>query len=685
LIKRIHFPKWTVPLTLLGVCIAGFGLLIPWLGFYQDDWYQIWFGQAFGTRVFVDFYSFERPFIAWLYMLTTPLLGANPTVWQIFGLVWRWIAALAVLWVCLTTRKKWTFPAVWVALLFAVYPAFRQQFASVIYSHYFLQFVIQMASIGLMALAIRGKRFYWLLTLLALALGAIGLFTSEYFFGLEITRPFFLWLLLFEEKRPPIKNQVKGLLKFWWPYLSLVLIYLVWRVFIFQFPTYQPFFSQNPQAGIFHLIFQFARNVGLDVIDSALTAWVLPLQTLSGLSFSQITTWAAVLVAVFAAAGLYFYMRHLEISDDDMPEKPSQKNTFAVWLLITGLVSMIASGFPFWFAGLRINTDLDGGSRFAISLMLGASLFAVGLIELLRNQKMKILVVSILVGLGITQHISDAVYFRDMHRLQATFFQQLLWRAPELSPGTLVLTSQLPGSFQGDNSLTAALNWIYDQSPNSLTYMLLYLPERLDSGIVPALEPGIEVVKGFRTALYQGSTSEALAVYFPYPHCLRVLDPQIESDLPRPLDMPRSLKDAARISNLGQIIASSNRSDRLPEPLFKYFPPENSWCYFYQKAELARQQQAWAEVVLLADQALGQKANLDDTYEILPYLEGYARAGEYLKVENLVRTMISNRPEGRATTQAILCTTLERIGQSSDKDEALEGFVSRLSAEIGCP
>jgi hypothetical protein len=47
--------------------------------------------------------------------------------------------------------------------------------------------------------------------------------------------------------------------------------------------------------------------------------------------------------------------------------------------------------------------------------------------------------------------------------------------------------------------------------------------------------------------------------------------------------------------------------------------------------------------------------------------------------------MISNRPEGRATTQAILCTTLERIGQSSDKDEALEGFVSRLSAEIGCP
>ncbi|MBT7081745.1 MAG: hypothetical protein HN929_09815 [Chloroflexi bacterium] len=37
-IKAFSFPDWSVPLGLLGLCVAAFGLFIPMLGVYWDDW-----------------------------------------------------------------------------------------------------------------------------------------------------------------------------------------------------------------------------------------------------------------------------------------------------------------------------------------------------------------------------------------------------------------------------------------------------------------------------------------------------------------------------------------------------------------------------------------------------------------------------------------------------------------------
>jgi hypothetical protein len=165
------------------------------LGFYQDDWYQIWFDAL--AHIWAGYYAFFSAHSSPVYTyLTTPFLGTSPLNWQIFGLFSRWLATLTI-WLVL--RQFWpnkSQPVFWIALLFAIYPGFRQQYASVIYSHYFLQLAIHMVSFGCMALAIRKPRRYWLLTLLSLILSVFSLFTSEYFFGLELLRPLFLWIAL---------------------------------------------------------------------------------------------------------------------------------------------------------------------------------------------------------------------------------------------------------------------------------------------------------------------------------------------------------------------------------------------------------------------------------------------------------------------------------------------------------
>jgi hypothetical protein len=238
--KEFRLPRWTIPLALLLICITGYGLLIRWLGFYQDDWYQIWFGRAFGANIFVDYYSYERPFIAGLYLLTTPFIGSNPTNWQIFALFTRWLAVLSLWWSLGIVWRNRLATVTWIAILFALYPGFRQQWASVIYSHYFLQFAIQMASIGLMVLAVRKPGRFWLFTVLALSGALVGLFSSEYFFGLELLRPVFLWLVINEDKSVPARLRWRRFFLVWLPYLSILAGFLVWRIFIFEFPTYQP-------------------------------------------------------------------------------------------------------------------------------------------------------------------------------------------------------------------------------------------------------------------------------------------------------------------------------------------------------------------------------------------------------------------------------------------------------------
>lgn len=84
------------PLILLVSIFLAYGLFIPWLGFYLDDWYIIWFRHFFGSAAFTEFFGQDRPFLAWIYMILTPILGNSPVAWQSFAVLTRWVLGLAL-------------------------------------------------------------------------------------------------------------------------------------------------------------------------------------------------------------------------------------------------------------------------------------------------------------------------------------------------------------------------------------------------------------------------------------------------------------------------------------------------------------------------------------------------------------------------------------------------------------
>src|SRR5690349_4249907 len=101
-IQKFRHPTWSIPLALLAACVLAFGLLIPWLGFYYDDWHFIYYASR-GTPGLVEVFNYDgHPMSVWSYILAFNLLGDHPLLWHLFALLWRWLAVV-VFWLCLNT------------------------------------------------------------------------------------------------------------------------------------------------------------------------------------------------------------------------------------------------------------------------------------------------------------------------------------------------------------------------------------------------------------------------------------------------------------------------------------------------------------------------------------------------------------------------------------------------------
>ncbi len=126
------------PLALLILCLISFIPTIYRLGFYWDDWPSIWFYHMWGPSSFREGFAIDRPLLAYVFMLTTPIMGESALSWQLFGVFTRWLTSLALWWTFCGIWPKHKRQASWAVILFTIYPGFSQQYISVTYSNAFL-------------------------------------------------------------------------------------------------------------------------------------------------------------------------------------------------------------------------------------------------------------------------------------------------------------------------------------------------------------------------------------------------------------------------------------------------------------------------------------------------------------------------------------------------------------------
>lgn len=190
-----------------------------------------WIAQTMGNSGLAAYFSTNRPVWGLFYQLTTSLLGDDPWVWQVFAIFWRWLAAVGIYSLCKQLWQHQT--SAWlVALLFLTYPGFSQQYIGTVYGHFFLVLSAFFFSftLSIKAISTVNHKQFWIFTLSAMLLSAINLFSMEYFFMLELLRPLLFWMVE-TEKDLSLRDQIKSILKRWWPYLLVFLIAGFWRAF----------------------------------------------------------------------------------------------------------------------------------------------------------------------------------------------------------------------------------------------------------------------------------------------------------------------------------------------------------------------------------------------------------------------------------------------------------------------
>ncbi|HSV85472.1 MAG TPA: hypothetical protein VLH85_02785, partial [Levilinea sp.] len=229
------FQRYSFPVALLGLLVLAFGLLIPTLGFYWDDWPVLITHRLLGNQGLWEFYTYDRPVSAWTYVVTLPVLGYSPLPWHIFTLLLRWATCLG-LWLALRgiwPKRAWEVAAV--TALFAIYPIFKQQSISIAYSQHWIIYLLFFASLAGMVYAVRRPRLFWPLTVFSLLAAGLHLFTMEYFAGLELARPFVLWLALANDPTENLARRKRAVLHYL-PYLAVLAAFLVWRLFLLEIP-----------------------------------------------------------------------------------------------------------------------------------------------------------------------------------------------------------------------------------------------------------------------------------------------------------------------------------------------------------------------------------------------------------------------------------------------------------------
>ena len=679
MIKRIRFPDWSIPIALLVILFAGFGVLIPWLGFYWDDWPSIWFLHSFGPAGFIDVLASDRPFLSLVFMVTTTFLRESIVGWQVFGILSRWLAGVALWWTLRLTWPKKSRQAGWIAILFTIYPGFTQQSISVTYSHAWIILAAFIASLGLMLNAIRKPNWRWLMMGLSLLCAAFAMFSTEYFFTLELIRPALCWIVLAEDTLE-IKKRLKRTLLYWLPFLLLMAMFLYWRFYVHEFPRgelSEPGRILNEplsQGGL------FVRTVLEDIIEGGVVAWYLPIQHFLTANFAATSYIASLVVAVFAALAAIVYLAgfHPPIKAEDETSS-GQSLRWAIQAILLGIFALLISGLPFWLTDLLIKLDFPN-DRFTLAMMIGSSLLLVGVIELIpRAFYFKVAFLGLVIGLAVGQQFNYANTFRLDWAAQKDFFRQLSWRAPQIEPGTVVMVSRLPFKYFSDNSLTAPMNWIYapDNTSRKMPYLIYDIQSRLGNRPKP-IAKGEPINQTYRATSFSGNTSQALVLVYSPPACLKVLDTIQDENNPY---IPKPTMKAFVLSDLRNIHQTAS-PPMLPRHIFGA-DRERSWCFYFQKADLARQFGEWESVAEMADQALELKLLLYpiNAPELVTYIEGYAHTNQWEKAEQLTQTAIKLSDD----INPMLCDAWQRIEADTPESSSQQRVLSVIFNQLKCP
>ena len=666
--KESSKKPWFYPAALLLIGLIAHGYALTSLGYFWDDWEVVFLLNTKNLPLLYGYFAFDRPF-AWPYQVMYAIFGMNPIAWHLVTLLLRWAGILLIYYSLRLLWPRYDSYLRWLGALLIVYPGFFQQSISAAYNRHFTAFFLFALSIYLMVLAVKYPKRAWILFPLSWLTAFVQAFTIEYFVGLELIRPFILWLLIYPENKDRIKKSIGKTIWLSLPYLILLGFYFWWRIFYFPSTL-----SRSNYAGDFKMLEDFRTSLlggslamltraFFDLIYSTLQVWLSGLLKVDGFTFQSKVVWFSFGIGILLAV-LFAFFQDVDREEETTPAKtPLSLFVFGLWAFLIGSLTT-------WLTSKQLSGGGKWDDRFSLAVMFGAGLMTLAFILwLVRVEKRKLLL-GFLLFLSITTQVLTVNKYRLDWVVQRDYYWQLAWRVPALMPDTAIVSLEQPSESIPGYDASFALNILFRGNviDGSVPYWFFTNNRFLNFDF----KPGIAISYIDRNLHFAGNTSSAISIIHQgEDKCLEVLDTNYTG---QPF-YSAGEDQLIAVSNVSRILPVSKAA--APDPdIFGPEPPHN-WCYYFEKADLARQQQDWQTVLSLEKQAKRQNLAPKFGPEYIPFIEAHAQTGDWQMAYDLSAAVQKLTTQ----TEPLLCQNWDRLGSLPD---ANMNIVSKAKQTFSC-
>jgi hypothetical protein len=627
-----------------------YGVSIPELGYYHDDWFVLWSGHVRGAESIIPLFSTDRPFMGVVYSFVYRLLGDTVINWHLYALLWRLIGGLAFFWILRLIWPNQKYITTLMAVLFIVYPGFLSIPNANTKQNHLYGFGTALLSIALMLQALKTNRQGWKLicSLLALLLTANYLLIYEYMIGFEGTRLILLGYVLFQNGFRQFRSLIWEMFKRIWPYWLVTAGFLYWRIFIFE--SSRNATDVSGLAGSYFSNFRYMSirlliETAKDFLDTSVFAWfVQPYQLFSTATYSKLGDALLIAVIVSALVVLYtFLFKRWWGADYNDVETPRLIKDF-IWV---GALVTVCAILPVILSDRQVEL-YDAYKSYGLHPIAGVVLFIAGIMLMVQPNYRSLIPIA-LVGISVMTQILNTDYWKPYWEYQRQMWWQLTWRAPDLKDDTLLMTySSTAYNPQQDYEIWGPANLIYNPEPAETPAIQAEVLNETTAYSILKQDVLNNYVRDIK--LHRDFNNVLLLSMSPLSSCLHVLDGQLPVYSEAEAALMRQVGGYSRVDR----IVPSGTAPVPPAAIFGA-EPERGWCYYYQKASLARQKGDWEEIGRLYDQVLALNLEVADKSEWIPFFEGLVNLERYDDAETLYHKQI----KGNSAMRFSVCTILE--------------------------
>ncbi len=632
MLTKLSRSRWTEVVLLVLVNVLVYLPSVLRLGYYRDEWYFLYDGVIGGRGIFWDMFLSDRPARGLFFEALFSLTHFNPLTNQLLTLLWRVLGSLCVFWLIKLiwpTQRR----AAWIAaVLFGTFPGFLWWVAGIEY-----QPIVLSASLMVLSFALTVKAFQTQPLTSRIAFTAGAIFTGwlyvalvEYATGMELFRLALIFVLV--ARRNPVSTfwtKARETLRVWWINVIIPAGFLFWRLFIFNNERKATDLGEqvgNLFGDPLHVGADWLLNFIRSALNVTVAAWVAPFQQ----NFYS-NPLKEMVIAIVVAAGvlILFWVANQAVASK---ESPSPESNWRGEMLLLGLVGLGAGILPVVVVNRYI--VFDAYSHYSLPASLGGVLLVTVFALWINSERARTVFLSLLLTLTTLSQVGLGSKALAEEQKINEFWWQFSWRVPALKAGTMLAVNYPQIEYTEDyETVSGPANLIYFPTPTNASPVVYPVTAMslTDNDLLDTYVGRLSMERTIRSHTFTIDYGNALVISQPDPSaCVHVLDARWPDLSAADKSAFLLIAPKTKIEN----VMTDAEPAQVPERIFGA-EPTHDWCYYYQKADLARQVEDWQAIANLNQQAASLGLHPNDQIEWMPFLQAAAVLGDEKQVKQI--------------------------------------------------